>query len=106
MKDVKKKFEVYAIAWAAEAWMRKADKDFKITDQNYKELPKTEVLFVSIESENKAESYIYEINRVGMRVGEDGDICDDINLKEITEFGQPEKTAGRFAGLYKKLINS
>lgn len=106
MKTVKEKFKIHAIAWASEAWMRKTDKDFDPTKDDYKQLPKTEVLFVAIESKNKTESYIYQIDRTGMKVNDDGDLCDNINLIEITEFGNPENTEGRFAGLYKKLVEN
>lgn len=106
MKTVKEKFEVHAIAWASEAWMRRADKDFDFDNQDYKQLPKTEVLFVSIESQDREETQIYEIKRIGMKVTDEGDLCDDVELTEITEFGNPEHTEGRFSGLYKKLIKN
>ncbi len=105
IKTVKEKFIPYAIAWSSEAWMRTADKDFDFQKDDYKLLPKKEVLFLSIESKDREETYIYEINRIGMKVTDDGDLCDDIELTEIKEFGNPEHTQGRFSGLYKKLIN-
>ena len=104
MENIKQKFKPHAIAWASEAWMRKADKDFDFEKQDYKKLPKMEVIFVSIETKDKAETYLYEMNKVGMKVNEDG-LCDDIQLTELEDLRDANRTEGRFAGLYKKLIN-
>lgn len=104
MQNIKERFKPHAIAWASEAWMRKADKDFDFEKENYKQLPKIEVVFVSIETKDKAETYLYEMNRVGMKVNEDG-LCDDIQLTELEDLRTTNKTEGRFAGLYKKLVN-
>lgn len=105
MKTVKEKFMPHGIAWASEAWMRTADKDFNFENEDYRELPKTEVIFMSIESENKTETYIYEVVRKGMKVGEDGDLSDNVDLVELKDMFNPDKAQGRFSGLYKKLIN-
>lgn len=83
--------------------MRIADKDFDM--DNYKSLPKKEVIFISIETENKSETIIYEMIRNGKQVNTEGDLTDKIELKEMHDIEKPEGTSGRFAGLYKKLIN-
>lgn len=101
--EIKKKFIPVGIAWASEAWMRTANKDFDLDD--YKSLPKQEVVFISIETENKAETIIYETIREGIQVNSEGDLTDRIELKEMHNIDKPEGTSGRFAGLYKKLIN-
>ena len=104
-KTVKEKFIPYGIAWASEAWMRVADKDFNPKKQNYKDLPiNKEILFISIESDFKNETFIYDIKRVGHQVCADGDLVDTIQLIEIPEMKDVERTEGRFSGLYKKLI--
>lgn len=101
--EVKKKFIPNGIAWASEAWMRIADKDFNI--ENYKSLPKQEVLFISIETENKCETVIYKMIRSGIQVNSQGDLTEKIELKEMHN-DKPSNIEGRFAGLYKKLIKN
>jgi len=104
IREVKKKFKPLGIAWTAEAWMRKAAKDFD--SKNYEKLPKQEVLFVCVETQNKSEALIYEIKRVGKQVNSEGDLTDTIELEIIEDIKQPEQIQGRFAGLYKKLISN
>jgi len=106
MKTVKEKFKPHAIAWTSEAWMRVADKDFNFNEHTYKLLPKKEVLFVSIETEDKQEHHIYEMKRTGMKVTDEGDLCDDIDLIQMEDSMSNAPLKGRFSGLYKKLINS
>jgi len=103
MIEIKKKFIPNGVAWASEAWMRTANKDFNL--ENYKNLPKQEVVFISIETKDNAETIIYEMIREGVQVNSDGDLTDKIELKEMHNIDKPEGTEGRFAGLYKKLIN-
>jgi hypothetical protein len=104
MIEIKKQFIPNGVAWASEAWMRTADKDFNI--ENYKTLPKQEVVFISIETKDNAETRIYEMIREGVQVNSDGDLTNKIELKEMHNIEKPEGTNGRFAGLYKKLINN
>ena len=106
-KEVNKKFSPYGIAWASEAWVRIADKDFNTNKDNWQALPiKKEVLFISIETEFKKEVNVYNIKRLGHKVNSDGEIVDNISLEEETDFGNPENVGGRFSGLYKKLIKN
>jgi hypothetical protein len=103
-KEIKKEFTPPGIGWASEAWLREANKDFDINKQDWKEIPiKKEVLFISIENESSTITQVYEIKRNGKQVTEDGDIVDRIELIEISELANSEKTEGRFSGLYKKL---
>lgn len=103
-KTVKEKFIPYGIAWASEAWMRVANLDFNPKKQNYKDLPiQKEILFISIENGFKNQTFVYQIKRVGQQVNAEGDLVDTINLIEMPEMKSPDKTEGRFSGLYKKL---
>lgn len=103
--EIKKKFVPLGIAWASEAWMRSADKDFDMDKQDYKTLPKKEVLFMSIETKNNRDTIIYEIKRKGKQVNSDGDMTDIIELKEMENAENPKNVGGRFSELYKKLID-
>ena len=102
-KKLKEKFEIYAVGWASEAWMREShidDYDPEVDD--YKKLPiKKEILILTIDREANAESYIYEIIR--MSVSPTGDIVEDIELREMPELSKNYGTSeGRFSNLYKK----
>ena len=103
-KVVKEDFIPYGVGWASEAWMRYADKDFDFNTSNYKNLPvKKEVLLLSIETQEKSDTHIYEIKRNGSQVNSDGRMTDKIELTELTEMASMTGMDGRFAGLYKKL---
>lgn len=102
--EIKKKFIPNGVAWASEAWLRTADKE-DVDLEDYKSLPKQEVVFISIETKDRTETVIYETIRQGVQVNSDGDLTDKIELKEMQNFDKPNETSGRFAGLYKKLIN-
>lgn len=103
--EVKKKFIPLGVAWASEAWMRTAGADFDIDKQDYKALPKKEVLFMSIETKNNCDTVIYQIKRKGKQVNSDGDMTDIIELKEMENAEKPTNIGGRFSDLYKKLID-
>lgn len=105
-KKVNEKFIVKGVCWASEAWMRHADKDYDFNKNNYKDLPKKEVLIVTFESATKNEVSIYEMIREGLKVTEEGDMVDNIDLKELTDIKQENGTdGGRFTGLYKKFVS-
>lgn len=104
MIEMKKQFIPIGVAWASEAWMRVADKDFDMS--KYKSLPKKEVVFMSIETKSGCDTLIYEIKRTGIQVNSEGQLTDRIELEEIETAEKPSSAEGRFAGLYKKLINN
>ena len=100
---MKNKFNVEAVAWASEAWMREAHKDdFDPLKDDYRKVPiKKEILILTIDKESSTENYIYEIIR--MSVSPSGDIVEDIELRELPEMSKSfGTTEGRFSGLYKK----
>lgn len=105
---VKKDFDVNAVAWASEAWLREADTKNMSKEQvmtGWKKLPiKKEVLIISIESEEGVQTTIKEILRKGKQVNEDGQLIDNIELGEMPTFDGNNAAAaeGRFTGLYKK----
>jgi hypothetical protein len=108
-EQINKKFDVKAVAWASEAWVRTLDnKNGERTKapDNWKDLPiSMEVLIVTIESEHHNESLILEIVRKGKQVNEEGELIDAIELTEHPEYKEGITTGeGRFTGLYKKFV--
>jgi len=96
------KFNIEAVAWSSEAWVRKVAKGQEIPD-NWKDLPKEkEVIIISIERQSDMETMVLEIIRNGVSVNEQGDLIDTIDLVEIEDMKNPEKAEGRFTGLYKR----
>jgi len=105
-KDINKKFIPHVIGWAAEAWMRIADKNFDPSKENWKNIPiKKEVIMINIESDRPSESIIYEIKREGKQVNSNGDLVDVIKLEQEFKDEMAPNTGGRFSGLFKKLKN-
>lgn len=97
-EKVKQKFTPYGIAWASEAWMR------IVTEKQmarFKELPPNkEVVVISIDTDYKCETIIYELKRTGQCINSEGDLIDQIQLEKLE---QSAGTSGRFVGLYQKL---
>ena len=101
---IKEEFIPHAIGWTSEAWMRTAGADFDVDKEDYKKLPiQKEVLFVCIETENDSKTHVYEIKRDGHQINADGELVDTIELTEMPEMKDVDKTQGRLSGLYKKL---
>lgn len=104
-EKISEEFQINAVAWASEAWMRVADAktaDPATTLANWKSLPiKKEVLIITVESDKHNESNIYEIVRNGKQVNSDGRLIDNINLVQL-DFENAATAEGRFTGLYKK----
>ena len=105
-KKINQKFNVHAVAWASEAWMREAHvDDYNPDKDNYKDIPiKKEILIITIDTKTNAESYVYEIVR--MSIAPNGDLIDKVDLVEMPELSKTMGTnEGRFSGLYKKFTD-
>jgi hypothetical protein len=103
---VKERFNIHAVAWAAEAWMREApvdEYDPKVDD--YKKLPiKKEILIITIDTGAETESHVYEIIR--MAVSPTGDLVEDIELVDMPELSKDYGSIeGRFSNLFKKFTS-
>ena len=104
-KKIKEEFIPEGVAWTSEAWIRESPIDKGIPN-DWKKLPiKKEVLFINMEFENRKEIIVYEINRNGKQVNEDGDIVDHVELIE-KDLSGGEAAGGRLTGLYEKFINA
>lgn len=107
---VKEEFDVECVAWASEAWLRSIPKDETTGEHfvpdDWKNLEKKEVLFITIESEKEEDVFVMEIIRLGQQVNAEGQLTDHIELKPMSDMsGTPEKIEGRFSGLYKKFMS-
>jgi hypothetical protein len=90
-KKLKEDFNPVALVWSAEAWMTIMDED---------EQDKKEVVMISVETNKKQQSLIYEIKRNGMEFVKDKGLVEKIELDElINQSGL--KAEGRFVGLFK-----
>ena len=71
-------------------------------DELYKNGEKIEAVFITMESKNKNETFVYEIIRNGVQVSPDGDLVDKIQLKKSNEFDHitKENIGGRFSNLF------
>jgi hypothetical protein len=105
-KDINKRFDVHAVLWAAEAWVRtlkKTDDDNIDPFANWKDIPiEKEILLISIESNNRNETIVFDIIRKRKLVNEDGELVDELELKECLEYSDGAFSMGRFKGLYEK----
>ena len=104
-KKMKERFDIKAVAFASEAWMRTAEKDeFDPEVDDYKKLPiKKEILIITIDDGKETFCNIFEIKRDGKSVTPEGDLIDIIELDKLpeleTSYGGSE---GRFGRLYNK----
>lgn len=100
---VREKFEIKAVAWTSEAWMRESPLDnYDPEVDDYKKIPiKKEIFIITVDTGANIESYVYEIIR--MAVSPTGDLVEDIELVEMPELSSKfAENGGRFGELYKK----
>ena len=101
--EIKKKFEIKAVAWTSEAWMREAPiDDYNPVVDDYKKIPiKKEIFIITVDTGASTESYVYEIVRLS--VSPVGELVEDIELVEMPELSSKfAENGGRFGELYKK----
>ena len=105
-KDIaNRKFTIYALAWASEAWIREAKGEDKV-DENWKDIPiKKEVIIINMESTVKNEFIMYDVARVGHKVSDTGDFIDNIELTMI-EQDDMTNVGGSLTGLSKYFWNT
>jgi hypothetical protein len=100
----KDEFTPHAVAWTSECWMRvipKEDQD-KLVTGGWQSFPKKEIVFVSIETADKTDVITYDIIRKGMKVDKEGDMIEDVELKENSPEENPGQINGRFSQLFNK----
>lgn len=95
-EDLKKKNKnLVCVNFNSESWMYKGSKDDDIND--YRKLPKTEILLMTFDSEEGSRQITYEIKR-NMYVGEDG-LGEEVDV-ELYKMGDDVKMSGRFSNLF------
>lgn len=101
-KEIKEKFTAVAIGWACEAWMRKSEEGVTEIPDNWKELPKEEIVICTIESSEETNSYLYNIKRTKVpSVNFVGELVDQSVELELIKTDDAAKISGRFSNLLK-----
>lgn len=101
-EKLNEKFDLRAIIWASEAWVRSAPKEGPVPE-NYKELPiEKEIVILTFESDDLNEMQIYEMIRKGKQVNKNGTLTDHVELVFDKELSGTEYPKGRFSNLLKK----
>ena len=105
-KDIaKKKFTIYALAWASEAWIREAKAGSDV-DENWRDLPiKKEVIVINLESIIKNEFIMYDVSRSGHKVSDTGEFIDNIELTQVKQDSLSD-VGGSLSGISKYFWNS
>lgn len=100
--NIKENFTPFAVAWAAEAWVRKAEKEEDISNSNNISSRK-EVMFVTIQTKDDTTCTVFNIKRNGKQVTSTGDLVDNVELEEDKDLlNGAESVAGRFSNLFSK----
>lgn len=96
--------EPICYSWSSEAWLRAAD----IEDgepENWKDLPKVEVLMTTFETVDSTSVEINIIKRDGKIADEDGNLIDCITLEKHPEFESKDSNmGGRLANIFKNYM--
>ena len=97
---------IKGVCWAAEAYMRKAEKNSEamrmVEDGTWKELPiQKEVLIITLQTDEQNEAVVFEIKRDGSLINSSGDMIDNIELLPEPELSEGARLAGGiFSNLY------
>jgi hypothetical protein len=115
-EELKKKFVPHALAWASEVWMTsiKKTEDVQTVEEAYEKALETphvnrqEAVFISIDSEEGNEVFVYNIHREGKQINSDGDLVDKVRLERNNQMNESKTNkvsniSGRFANLFHKL---
>jgi hypothetical protein len=97
----KNDLEPLCYSWSSEAWLRKGDKEEGIPE-DWRELPKIEVLMTTFETKDSSIMDIHTIKREGKMADENGDLIDCISLEKDPELNMADGTVeGRFGSVFK-----
>jgi hypothetical protein len=91
--------EILCVNWVSEGWMyvgKKGEDDV----ENYRELPRKEVLLMTFDCEDQQIVSTYEIKRSGWKVGESG-LDKGLELIPIEQDFNNKNRKGRFGNLFK-----
>lgn len=97
----KNNLEPLCYSWSSEAWLRKGNKDEGVPE-NWRELPKIEVLMTTFETKDSSIMDIHTIKREGKMADENGNLIDCISLEKDPELNIADGTVeGRFGNVFK-----
>jgi hypothetical protein len=102
-----KGFEIICLSYSSEAWLRQMDKkdaDDNDIPENWKDLPKTEVLITSYETPTDVSLEINDIIKDGLVADENGDLIDCIKLEKNKNLGDDEK--GELSGGFSNMLRA
>lgn len=103
--QIKHDFKVKAIAFTAEAFVRVAPKEFDHEKEDFRKIPiDKEILFISLETEDKTELIIFDIHKDGQVINEDGKLIDKIELVRETVASVGEPSMGAYNNLWQKYM--
>lgn len=97
--------KIVCFSYSSEAWLRKADKKDGVPE-DWKSMPKTEVLITSYETANDACVEIHDIIKDGKIANEDGELIDCIRLEKNADMdnGEEGELGGRFSTIYRNYL--
>jgi len=110
-EKVKSEYNVDAVMFISESYLRMASKDFDHEKEDYRSLPvDKEALIIKIETKDSQSSVFYEIKKDGMKVVKDPDddktdLVDNITLEFLEDLsGESKEQKGRFSNLLKYFV--
>lgn len=100
-EEVKKGFDIEAVAWASEAWLQNAK------DKNERK----ECFVIHFEYSDKTHMIMHEMIRTGKKVNEKGELIDIIDLVPIDDLlvdkiskSEKHQSEGRFSNLLRHFV--
>ena len=91
--------EILCVNWVSEGWMYVGKKDEDVVE-NYRDLPRKEILLMTFDSEDEQIISTYEIKRNGYNVGEEG-FNNGVELVPIEKDFKGGQRSGRFGNLFE-----
>ena len=89
-KKLKEEFEIYSSCFTSEAWIRKGSKDDDFDEVMSKAVKEEVLVIIYFTQKDGIRTEIYDVERVGKKVNEDGELVDIVNLKYNEEFSKIE----------------
>ena len=87
-KKVKEEFDIYSSCFTSEAWVRKTDIDSDISELMDSPIKQEALIIIHVNDEEGIVSEMYDIERLGKKVNESGDLVDIVNLNYNEKFSK------------------
>ena len=108
IEKAQEKFVIMGVCFSSEAWVRKTVDKSNLPD-NWKDLPiEKEIVIITVQTQKLDLTKIYDIDRTGKVINEEGDLIDDITLTLNTDMSNDDKSSsgGVFSNLYHRYIKN